>query len=346
MIKLNDRACNVTLPSVDEWGSFRLDELFTISRGRLAKKPSDIGEVPYISSSGMNNGLNESFNIDGKYIVRADLSPVITVANNGSVGSTFVQEFSFAASSDVSVLEPIFNSNTDALLFIKVVIERSKNLYGYGRKWGLEKMRSSIIKLPALENGEPDWELMEKYIKQFEETKLLEIQETDYKDNVTLPSVDEWGSFRLDELFSISRGRLAKKPSDIGEVPYISSSGMNNGLNESFNIDGKYIVRADLSPVITVANNGSVGSTFVQEFSFAASSDVSVLEPIFNSNTDALLFIKVVIERSKNLYGYGRKWGLEKMRSSIIKLPVLENGNPDWILIERYIRSLPYSEMI
>ena len=186
MIKLNDRACNVTLPSVDEWGSFRLDELFTISRGRLAKKPSDIGEVPYISSSGMNNGLNESFDINSKYIVRADLSPVITVANNGSVGSTFVQEFSFAASSDVSVLEPIFNSNADALLFIKVVIERSKNLYGYGRKWGLEKMRSSIIKLPALENGEPDWELMEKYIKQlywdfmesyikqFYETKLIE----------------------------------------------------------------------------------------------------------------------------------------------------------------------------
>lgn len=59
-----------------------------------------------------------------------------------------------------------------------------------------------------------------------------------------------------------------------------------------------------------------------------------------------LTLIKVVIERNKSLYGYGRKWGLEKMRSSIIKLPALENGEPDWFLIERYMRSLPYSEMI
>lgn len=340
MIKLNDRA----------WGSFRLDELFKISRGRLAKKPIDIGEVPYISSSGMNNGLNESFNIDCKYIVRADLSPVITVANNGSVGSTFVQEFAFSASSDVSILEPIFDSNTYALFFIKVVIERNKNLYGYGRKWGLEKMRSSIIKLPALESGEPDWQFMEDYIKQFEETKLLEIQETNYKDNVTLPSVDEWGSFRLSDLFEITLAKpffLDKTfdQTDISGTPYITRSSFNNGLVNRLNLE---IIDNSLK-LINAGNCLTVGAegkkAFYQNNDFIAGNKVTILRNRNISKPNYFFIIVVLDMAMKEVFSYGRAATYGRLIDLNINLPS-KDGKPDWELMEIYIKSLPYSEMI
>ncbi len=54
-------------------------------------------------------------------------------------------------------------------LFICTILKKEKYRYSYGRKWTLENMKSSIIRLPSvLKNDEffPDFEYMEKYIKQ------------------------------------------------------------------------------------------------------------------------------------------------------------------------------------
>jgi hypothetical protein len=50
-----------------------------------------------------------------------------------------------------------------------------------------------------------------------------------------------------------------------------------------------------------------------------------------------------LIKREKYRYNYGRKWGIERMKNSQIKLPVTKNGTPDWSFMENYIKSLPYS---
>ena len=48
----------------------------------------------------------------------------------------------------------------------------------------------------------------------------------------------------------------------------------------------------------------------------------------------------------KYRFGYGRKWTLEKMKETVLKLPSQEDGTPDFLYMENYIKSLPYSDRI
>lgn len=61
---------------------------------------------------------------------------------------------------------------------------------------------------------------------------------------------------------------------------------------------------------------------------------------------EAALFICTLIRLEKYRFNYGRKWHLERMRESIIKLPVTANGAPDWAFMERYIKTFPYSSQL
>lgn len=75
------------------------------------------------------------------------------------------------------------------------------------------------------------------------------------------------------------------------------------------------------------------------------------------------LFIATVIRNEKYKFSYGRKWTLENMNASIIRLPIQHNPDgtpyiepnciyseegyvPDWQFMEDYIRSLPYGDRL
>lgn len=350
MIKLNDRA----------WGSFRLDELFDIKCGdRLRKSDMIIGDNIFIGAIDGNNGMSARIGQSPKHN-----GNTITVNYDGSgVAESFYQELPFWASDSVNVLYPKFNMTRFNALFLTSIIKKEKFKFSYGRKWNASRMSASQILLPVAIDGNPDWQFMEDYIKQFEETKLLEIQETDYKENVKLPNVDEWASFRLDELFTLKKGFYGKKPNNDNvvckrNIPLVSTSSLNNGILNKYTSDDiynyDYFGKLNYSTegkiinggVMTIASDGSVGSTFYQEVPFSSTHIVIICEPLFEINKYIGLFIKNIIEKEKFRFGYGRKWALSRMSQSVIKLPALENGEPDWILIERYMRSLPYSEMI
>lgn len=58
------------------------------------------------------------------------------------------------------------------------------------------------------------------------------------------------------------------------------------------------------------------------------------------------LFIITVIKANKYRFGYGRKWTLEKMKNSTIKLPRRNDGKPNFNYMEQYIKALPYGDRI
>ena len=45
-------------------------------------------------------------------------------------------------------------------------------------------------------------------------------------------------------------------------------------------------------------------------------------------------------------FNYGRKWNLDRMNISKIKLPVDKKGIPDFVFMENYMKSLPYSKSL
>ena len=94
MLNLNDR----------EWRPFFLTELFPqIQRGKRLKTENHIpGKTPYVSSSALNNGVDNFISNTEKVRIFSDC---ISLANSGSVGSSFYEPFSFVASDHITHLK-------------------------------------------------------------------------------------------------------------------------------------------------------------------------------------------------------------------------------------------------
>ncbi len=151
-----------------------------------------------------------------------------------------------------------------------------------------------------------------------------------------------WKWFTIGDLFELRKGkRLTKENMREGNTPFIGSTELNNGVTG-------YVDEAPIHSgnTITVTYNGSVAEAFYQKDSFWASDDVNVLYPNFKMNVYNALFICAIIRKEKYRYNYGRKWHLERMRESRIKLPITKNGMPDFDFMENYIKTLPYSSSI
>lgn len=156
------------------------------------------------------------------------------------------------------------------------------------------------------------------------------------------PPVDEWAEFRFDSLFEIARGeRIVASRQSPGETAYVGGSGENNGVTGRYAIEPQHEAGA-----ITVSYNGTVGYATVQPEPFHASDDVYILEPKAEVGPAGRLFLCALIRREAEKFGYGRKWKLDRMRASTLRLPVEADGEPDWAAIEAYVLGLPWSGAI
>lgn len=111
-----------------------------------------------------------------------------------------------------------------------------------------------LIKLPARENGEPDYGWMECFIKSLHykriHTSVSRIEKEIH------PS--EWGEYALGELFRFEKGkRLVKADMIPGSVNYLGAIRENNGVREKIETDFFWEQNS-----ITVNYNGSVGEAF------------------------------------------------------------------------------------
>jgi type I restriction enzyme M protein len=135
-------------------------------------------------------------------------------------------------------------------------------------------------------------------------------------------------SFRIGDLFKLTTGRSLIKNSRDGIYPLISSSSLNNGIV-------KYVNTFSFQDCITVANSGSVCSAFYQEGEFECTSHVTVLyDPIKEINDkNILLFICTLLEKFKSVYNFGLAWSMQRMKKDELKLPVNEEGELDFSLL-------------
>ena len=145
-----------------QWKSFRIGDLFEVVKGtRLTKANMRSGEIRFIGSSAMNNGLTAMVCND------ENIHPAntLTVCYNGSVGETFYQDKPFWASDDVNVLYPKFEMNVYIGMFIAPIIKAISTKYNFVDKWKQEVMTNSKIMLPATDDGEPDFAYMDAYMQ-------------------------------------------------------------------------------------------------------------------------------------------------------------------------------------
>lgn len=322
----------------------------------MCKMTPDEDGIPFITRTATNNGVGGIVEpVEG---VTPYPAGSLSIALGGSIGSTFLQTKEFYTSQNVAVLQPKSNLDCGILLFLARLIEKecSKRFVAFGRELNKHIKRDFTIKLPLIEKDKPNWPIIASIVKdqiipqlpkKAQKVWLKKYNSTPMKTEKMQLNTKEWKWFVYEKLFDIKKGkRLTQADMIEGQIRYIGAIDSNNGLSAYIGND----TQLHNGNTITVSYNGSIGYAFYQDEKFWATDDVNVLYPKFSLNRYIAIFLCTIIQQEQYRFCYGRKWDLEMMKKSRMKLPAIRNEKgeyePDWQFMEDYIKSLPYSKNI
>ncbi|MDR2410266.1 MAG: restriction endonuclease subunit S [Bacteroidales bacterium] len=327
-----------------EYKYFNFSQIFDYQRGRRLITQNQIpGDIAYISSTAVNNGLDNLITPPDYMVVHKNR---MTLSNSGSVGYLFYHDYEFVASDHVTV---IWLNNRELnkyiAVFLKPIFEKIKYRYNFGREISNDRIKKEKIYLPIDSNGNPDWVYMEEYIRSIESKVKFHSIGTQNKRKQQPIDTRNWKEYNMDCLFyiqgvgSISVEQLEKKYG-YGDYPYITRTKKNNGLT------GFYDYKTAPANVLTIETSLS-GLCFYHDYEFSTGDHIAVLIPRnFELNKYRALFIKSVWRKNAYKYTYGRPAILDNIKKTNLILPAKSNGAPDWQYMEDYIKSLPYSDNI
>ena len=171
----------------------------------------------------------------------------------------------------------------------------------------------------------------------------------------------KWGEFNFIDIFVIRSGFYNKKPplEENGTIPFLGATDSNNGITEFYSLENiernskiGYGKNEPLSQkifdgnCICVTNNGSVGYAYYQAIPFTCSHDVNPLY-LKNHQLNKFMarFLISAIEKQRVCFQYSRKWRPIRMKKSKIKLPITQNGEPDYAFMENFIKERMYYKL-
>lgn len=329
------------------WKEFFLEDIVSINGGkRLTKADMQLGNMPFIGASELNNGItaftcsiNES--IDNN---------VLGVNYNGSVGFAFYHPYRAIFSDDVKRIKwkSSLHNNRYTLLFLASMIGQQKCKYAYGYKFNSQRMKRQKILLPIQSNNTIDWGFMEAYMKQKERQILKPTIERLCK-RLIISDISgrgkslcsNWKAFYFTEVFTeIQRGkRLKKADHEQGNTPYASSTSLNNGIDGFVGNDGS--VRK-FDDCLTLANSGSVGCAFYHQYTFVASDHVTKLKRT-GLDKYAYLFMIPIINRLSEKYSFNREINDERIKREKLLLPATDKGEIDFAFMSAFMKDVEHN---
>ncbi|MCI8993666.1 MAG: hypothetical protein HFG80_13270 [Eubacterium sp.] len=179
--------------------------LFTYFEEEITK-----GDVANISSTKKNNGIKSFIMPPEKMVFYRN---AMILSNSGSVGYLFYHGYPFVASDHVTVIQIRGEADfmtEEIVLYLKPVFEAMKYKYNFGREISDKRLRKEkVLLLVCGENGRPDWQYMEDYIKNLRKkvvwNKIPYIQKS-----VDLNS-RSWEDIPMERLFEIKKGKRLTK---------------------------------------------------------------------------------------------------------------------------------------
>lgn len=336
---------------VDTWKEFRLGDLFSKMYKAEAHVKGDLecynipleNAVRFVSRTEMNNGC-DCYVVNSGDITGIEDGNAITIGD--TTATCFYQSDKFICGDHMVVCRADW-LNLHTALFILSILKQEKYKYSYGRAFKMDLISSSIIKLPATAENEPNWGFMERYIKSLNHKPLATANGGGYE-SPTL-GIDSWKPFKVRDLFQVKYGinmelnTCIEVDDDEDAVNFVARTEINNGVSAKVKrVDGKEPQEAGL---ITCAGGGSVLSTFLQEEPFYSGRDLYILTPLYEMSKLAKLFCITVIKANRYRYSYGRQANVTLPYLELL-LPADNHGRPDFAFMEKYMKSLPYGDRI
>ena len=165
--------------TVSDWQSFKLCDLFYKLELKCKKKDfnksfdtsiekTDEFSLPLVNAKHGNNGIMYyGRKTDFEY---TEMSLDIVSNGAASTGDVYPQPHKTGVLYDAYLIKPkTSHLSASVLCFLAAVVQRCiKHKYGYDDKAVWSKVKNEQISLPVSENGEPDWEYMENYMREIE----------------------------------------------------------------------------------------------------------------------------------------------------------------------------------
>ena len=297
------------------WKSFKIGDLFSVSRP-ISRKQNDYedGETPFVASGCFNNGVQAM--IEPKDADDIDEGQCITISPVD--GYAFYQEEDFlgrgGAGSSIIILR---NKNLNRYngQFIASVIRHIFKSWTYSDMGTADIVSDSYILLPSTARSA-------KFLSE---------------------NIGEWKIFRLDSLFTAKNtgNILARDVADgSGTTPYVTASGINNGLVAYINADNYEIIKGNCILV-----GGKTFTLTYQKEDFVSNDSHNFalyLNNVFGNKPITVYFFLVSV--LKVAFSYKYTWGdavtKDKLLDETILLPADSDGNPDWLYMENYMKNL------
>lgn len=332
-----------------KWKEFKIGDLFDIHPTKAYKLNNsnlleDNGVNPVVVNSSYNNGIggytNQKCTEEGN---------MITFSDTTSADSIFYQEKPFVGYPHVQGLYPLNRnewSKYSYLFLVTIFREKAKNLnYDYVNKFTRESAKEILLRLPVDKDNNINFQFMEDYMKDIEDKTRISFDNLNNSDNKNKKiNIEKWKEFHLYDLFEIDSGtkmdRIAMKYEN-PTINFVGRSGINNGVTAVVDkVDNYEPFKAGN---LTLALGGAyLGSCFVQKEDFYTSQNVVVLIPKVNMSFAAKEFICSVIFKEGNTH---YKAFIDELNRHIktdfsIKLPVDDNGNPNYEFMDKYMSSI------
>lgn len=313
-----------------------LQELFDIQYGTkldLNKLELDENGINFVSRTSKNNGVSARVKeIEG---VNTMLPGSISVSLGGTkLLSSFVHDEPFYTAQNVAVLVPKTKMTVQEKLYICLCIEKNRFRYSAFGREANRTIKTILV---------PDLSSIPKWAKSVDIDRYSGASRPITNTKIMPLETNKWKEFKYEQLFDIERGRGPRRKDldGTGTTPFVTSTDKNNGVTGYTTMKP---IHADNT--IGVNRNGSVAEAFYQPIPFCSTEDVHVFKPKFDLNKYIAMFLVTLIKKEKYRYNYGRKWGIERMKNSVVKLPIDDAGEPNWKFMEDYIRSVKYSSKI
>ena len=328
------------------WKEFKIGAIFDIHPTKAYKFTNsrlfeDNGTNPVVVNSSFNNGIGGYTNLP-----TTEEGNIITFSDTTSADAIFYQEHAFVGYPHVQGLYPhpeyADKWKKYSLLFFLTEMKKAAFSLGfdYVFKFTRELAKDISVRLPVTCDGEPNYVYMEQFMKNIELKTLSVLHELKSITHKKPYSIDtsNWKTFAISDLFDVVKGsRLTKAEMREGNICYVGASSFNNGIT-AYISNNQHIHPAN---TLTVCYNGSdIGRTFYQSKPYWATDDVNVLYPKFPRNEKIALFFAPIIKKIGGLHEYDDKWKKEDMERDLIKLPVTEDGSPDFEYMESYISQI------
>ena len=147
-----------------EWGEFFIGDLFKVKRPKArSEKDYKEGSYPFVASGNFNNGVIRYCEPHNETLDKGNCITVSPVD-----GSAFYQKGDFlgrgGAGSSILLLY-CANINEYSGMFITRLIRQTCSKYNYGKMGNQDSIKRERILLPITNDGNPDYDYMEQYIK-------------------------------------------------------------------------------------------------------------------------------------------------------------------------------------